>query len=87
LLNLFGGHTSLSFSLLNNLLLPLVDFILMKLELEGELTGLVSFLDLSNNTRVGDLFIVSNKLGLLKSEIVVLSLLGISEFLVDLILS
>jgi hypothetical protein len=87
LLNLFGGHTSLSFSLLNNLLLSLVDFILMKLELEGELTGLVSFLDLSNNTRVGDLFIVSNKLGLLKSEIVVLSLLGISEFLVDLILS
>jgi len=87
LLNLFGGHTSLSFSLLNNLLLSLVDFILMKLELEGELTGLVSFLDLSNNTRVGDLFIVSNKLGLLKSEVVVLSLLGISEFLVDLILS
>jgi hypothetical protein len=61
----------------------------MKLELEGELMvwGLVSFLDLSNNTRVGDLFIVSNTLGLLKSEIVVLSLLGISEFLVDLILS
>ena len=78
---------ALSLSLLNDLLLPLVDLLLFLLKLEGELSGLVSSFDLKYKTRVVDPIMMSDKLGLLKSEIMVLSLLGVSELLVDLLLS
>jgi len=87
LCNSFGDHTSLSFSLLDDLLLSLVDLILFLLELEGELNGLVDFSHRYYIVDVINLIMMSHKVGLLKSDSEVLSLLGISKLLVDLILS
>jgi len=85
LCNSFGDHTSLSFSLLDDLLLSLVDLILFLLELGGELNDFVDFSHLYYI--LANLIMMSNKVGLLKSDSEVLSLLGISKLLVDLILS